>query len=430
MPRRKIREYDAKKMLGANLRNYGYGELSLDVALVDEKTDLEKLALEKQWLKTKKLVIKPDQLIGKKGKNNLILLDASFVDAKKFIKENMGKTVEVGGIVGELTHFIIEPFVEHDNEYFLAILSHREEDVILFSEKGGVDVEEHWNKIIQIPVMIGADIEKIDIKNKLAGVSGKQNERLVSFIKALYRYYIDFGCTYIEMNPLAFDKEGNIIPLGLVCELDDCEHFKCENKWGELQFPHAFGRKMYPEEKFVTELDDKTGASLKLTVLNPEGKIWLLVAGGGASVIYADTVVDFGHGKELGNYGEYSGDPNEEETYQYAKTVIDLATRNPKHETGNRILLIGGGVANFTNVANTFKGIVRALKEAKERLQKNKMKIYVRRGGPNYEEGLKMMSNLGKELGVPIEVYGPETHMTKIVDLAIKQLGETHAKRS
>ena len=32
-----------------------------------------------------------------------------------------------------------------------------------------------------------------------------------------------------------------------------------------------------------------------------------MVAGGGASVIYADTVGDLGYAHELGNYAEYSG---------------------------------------------------------------------------------------------------------------------------
>jgi succinyl-CoA synthetase beta subunit len=86
----------------------------------------------------------------------------------------------------------------------------------------------------------------------------------------------------------------------------------------------------------------------------------------------------------------------------------------------NASLVIGGGIANFTDVANTFKGIVRALKEYKTKLQENKVKIFVRRGGPNYKEGLRIMKELGNELGVPIEVYGPETHMTKIVSMALK----------
>ena len=44
---------------------------------------------------------------------------------------------------------------------------------------------------------------------------------------------------------------------------------------------------MTSAEKYVDELDGKTGASLKLSILNPKGRIWTMVAGGGASVIYA-----------------------------------------------------------------------------------------------------------------------------------------------
>jgi succinyl-CoA synthetase beta subunit len=86
-----------------------------------------------------------------------------------------------------------------------------------------------------------------------------------------------------------------------------------------------------------------------------------------------------------------------------------------------KFLLIGGGIANFTDVAATFGGIIQALTEFKQKLIDNNVKIYVRRGGPNYKEGLDKMRQLGETLGVPIEVYGPETHMTKIVSLALKQ---------
>jgi succinyl-CoA synthetase beta subunit len=143
-----------------------------------------------------------------------------------------------------------------------------------------------------------------------------------------------------------------------------------------------------------------------------------MVAGGGASVIFADTITDLGFMNELANYGEYSGDPSEEFTYLYAKTIIDLMTRkvNPK----GKLLLIGGGIANFTDVAATFKGIIRALTEYQKKLRENKVMIYVRRGGPNYQEGLGQMRALGEKIGIPIEVYGPETHMTKIVSIALR----------
>ena len=88
---------------------------------------------------------------------------------------------------------------------------------------------------------------------------------------------------------------------------------------------------------------------------------------------------------------------------------------NPK----GKILIIGGGIVNFTNVAATFKGIIRALKEYKNPLINHQVKIFVGRGGPNYQEGLKAMRLLGESLGVPIKVFGPETHITEIVPLAL-----------
>jgi len=84
-----------------------------------------------------------------------------------------------------------------------------------------------------------------------------------------------------------------------------------------------------------------------------------------------------------------------------------------------KLLIIGGGIANFTNVAATFKGIIRALKEYKQALAKYGVRIFVRRGGPNYQEGLRAMRLLGEDLGVEIQVFGPDTHITDIVPLAL-----------
>ena len=58
-----------------------------------------------------------------------------------------------------------------------------------------------------------------------------------------------------------------------------------------------------------------------------------MVAGGGASVIYADTICDYGGASELANYGEYSGAPSEQQTYEYAKTILHLMTQE-KHPQG------------------------------------------------------------------------------------------------
>ncbi|KAG1860961.1 citrate synthase-like protein [Suillus subluteus] len=135
-------------------------------------------------------------------------------------------------------------------------------------------------------------------------------------------------------------------------------------------------------------LDPSTCASLKLTVLNPTGRVWTMVAATG-----------FAH--EIFNYGEYSGAPSEGQRVEYTRTI------HPP------------GIANFTNVVPTFKGIIHAFTSYKPQLSAHNVKNYVRCSGPNWQEGLKAMRLLGESLGVPIRVFGPDTDITRIVPLAL-----------
>ncbi|MBE0449158.1 MAG: ATPase, partial [Actinobacteria bacterium] len=311
-------------------------------------------------------------------------------------------------------------FVPHKEEFYVAIKSERNGDTIYFSNHGGVDIEEVWDTVATISIGIDQDIDKVDIESKLPKDTPADKKKVFSdLIRGLFKFYTELGYAYLEINPFVVSGR-NIVPLDIKARIDDTAHFECASKWGDLSFPAPFGRTLSEEEEYIKDMDEKTGASLKLTVLNPKGRVWTMIAGGGASIIYTDTIVDLGYGEELANYGEYSGNPTTGETYEYAKTILDLMTREKDPKGRPKFLLIGGGIANFTDVAKTFKGIIMALKEYKQKLIDTNVKIFVRRGGPNYNEGLRMMRELGKDLGVPIEVYGPETHMTSIVNMALE----------
>jgi ATP citrate (pro-S)-lyase len=93
--------------------------------------------------------------------------------------------------------------------------------------------------------------------------------------------------------------------------------------------------------------------------------------------------------------------------------------RAPQHPEG-KVLFIGGGIANFTNVASTFKGVIRAIRDVAPVLVEHKVQIWVRRAGPNYQEGLKNIKSAGVELGLDMHVYGPEMHVSGIVPLALQ----------
>jgi ATP citrate (pro-S)-lyase len=324
-------------------------------------------------------------------------------------------------------------------------------DWILFTHEGGVDVGDVDAKAEKI--LIPVDLKKFPSNQELAATLLKKVPKgihnvLLDFIARLYAVYVDCQFTYLEINPLVVvpneaGTSAEVYFLDLAAKLDQTADFECGTKWAiarspaalglpgvktdgkvsidvgpPMEFPAPFGREMSKEEKYISDMDAKTGASLKLTVLNPTGRIWTLVAGGGASVVYADAIASAGFVSELANYGEYSGAPTETQTFNYARTVLDLMLRAPMHPEG-KVLFIGGGIANFTNVASTFKGVIRALRAVAPVLNEHKVQIWVRRAGPNYQEGLKNIKSVGEELGLNMHVYGPEMHVSGIVPLAL-----------
>ncbi|KAA3677397.1 ATP citrate (pro-S)-lyase, partial [Paragonimus westermani] len=305
---------------------------------------------------------------------------------------------EVGNVTGYLDRFIVEPFVPHDQseEYYICIYTERERNVIMFYQEGGIDVGSIDEKAKRFYVSIDEMMHREESSQPICSAAQLLASSLFDgVIEEARRISTRYSIYTFTANP-------NIVSV----------------------WPY-FDKIL---EAHIAQLDARTGASMKLSVLNPNGRIWTMSAGGGASVIYADTVCELAErlkqtgggglgASDLANYGEYSGAPSEGQTYEYAKTILSLMVRGDPHPDG-KVLLIGGGIANFTNVAATFKGIVRALVQYKTELQLHKVRIFVRRAGPNYQEGLRIMCELGPTLGIPIHVFGPETHMTAIVSMA------------
>ncbi|XP_065349094.1 ATP-citrate synthase isoform X2 [Cloeon dipterum] len=418
MSAKAIREATGKDLLNRFL-SPSSGAALCKFAAVDESTKWEALVAANPWLQTEKLVVKPDQLIKRRGKLGLIEVNCDLATAKSWIEQRIGKDIKIGKATGKLRSFIIEPFLPHKpaEEAYVCIYSHRSGDTILFHHEGGVDIGDVDSKAVKLEVPVGQIVSTKDIKNVLlTKIDASQQDLVAGFIESLYQQYVELYFTYLEINPLVITG-GKVYVLDLAAKLDATADFICRSKWGEIDYPPPFGRDAYPEEAYIADLDAKSGASLKLTILNKNGRIWTMVAGGGASVIYSDTICDLGGASELANYGEYSGAPSEQQTYEYAKTILSLMTQQ-KHPEG-KVLIIGGGIANFTNVAATFKGIVTALQEFQARLVEHNVSIFVRRAGPNYQEGLRIMRDVGQNLGIPLFVFGPETHMTAIVGMAL-----------
>lgn len=329
------------------------------------------------------------------------------------IKKRMKKGLAVLGatpekLLQELTRlkkegyrrFLIEPFVEHksEQEKFLALERTREGLAVYYSNKGGIDIEENRNEV-QKDILTSKNISQV------ASALGLPAQVLEKIREAFDKFYFSF----LEINPL-LAKDNKVHFLDMAVEVDSAGSFFVE-EWTEADFGRGGGQKTKEEENVET-LARRSQASLKLDVLNPNGSIFMLLSGGGASIVLADEVCNLGCGRELANYGEYSGNPNEEETYLYTKNVLSLLlkSRSPK-----KVLIIAGGVANFTDIRTTFNGIIRVINENTESLRRQKVKIFVRRGGPHQEEALEAMEEFLKKEGLYGRVCGPDVVLTDIV---------------
>ena len=172
-------------------------------------------------------------------------------------------------------------------------------------------------------------------------------------------------------------------------------------------------------EKAVQKQAETTSASLTLKILNKNGPILTLLSGGGASLVAFDSLVGAGLQENIINYSEYSGAPTRDETRVYVGTLLQLLFESTAPK---KVIVIAGGIANFTDILLTFEGVVDAFSEHITELQQRNVHICIRRGGPNQEKGLAHLRAFLTENELSNDVYGPELSLGAIGELVKKHL--------
>lgn len=159
MSAKAVREYHGKKLLAKYLQDIGGLEVEDRAALITSTTNYKELELAEPWLLTNtnksihtnsdgtaiasRLVVKPNQLIKRRGKAGLVGINLTWSEVQDWIRARMHQVIQVEHATGTLDHFIVEPFVPHQvesEEYYVCIQSEREGEEVLFYHEGGVDV--------------------------------------------------------------------------------------------------------------------------------------------------------------------------------------------------------------------------------------------------------------------------------------------------
>lgn len=367
MSRQKISEFTAKTVL--------YPVFKLDFNGLTITADTPVSTITKYFGDTN-LVLKVDQGVKKRGKLGLVKINLS----PKEIPEITKSWAKLGW-----SNFLVEPVYEHSStaEHYLSLTRSRSSWIINYSQAGGVDIESNWDSVTtNLPTKLETFLNTV-------------------LIPQLDAHHISF----LEMNPIII-RDEKIIPLDMAVEVDSAG----------TDLPMLPDRLLSESELMVATLDEHTPASLKFRLINPKGKIWMLLSGGGASLVLADEVADLGLGSELANYGEYSGAPTDDDVYSYTKIIIQQLLSTMYHvPCTKKALIIAGGVANFTDVKKTFSGIIRALTEQANELEKARVKVFVRRGGPNEIQGLSAMRTFLSSTNLLGSVYGHDVPLTQVV---------------
>lgn len=372
MARVKLSEYKAKSLLVP-----GYNGVTLRLATLDEDC--------KQLDDSVAYVIKVDQGIKKRGKQGLLRLNVHKTEAKTACSELAERGFE---------RFVAEPMFAHDEseEQYVSFERTREGIKVTYSKAGGVNVEDNPDSIRVYDI---ADVP-------------------------LPKDFVNAITTCMEKEHLSFVEINPIVVRGDTCTLLDAAVLA--DSAGDFQASWSDDDRVEPHvpsdaELTVAELNNNSPAAFSLRLLNPDGALWLLLSGGGASITIADEASNAGKADLIGNYGEYSGGPSGEETYLYTNAVLRaaFASRAPK-----KAIIIAGGVANFTDVKKTFTGIIRSLKENLDPLHEHGFKVFVRRGGPNEVEGLAMIEKFLKDNNLFGSVHGSDAVLTTVIHEALE----------
>lgn len=392
MPRRTISEFRAKTIVCAALGlPYRGWEVDAEQSLAQQLPSGEADG---------NFVVKVDQAVKGRFKKGLVLLSISPSDLEAAINTLRAKNYR---------WMLVEPMLVHESnqERYLSLVRDRSGLLLYHSASGGINIEDNTHSVQKVNLNDQTNWEE------LSHQTGLTSNQLSALTAVFERNHFVF----MEINP--YVVEGSTIHLlDLAVEVDDAATYFVED-WREPDIRSSHMQRT-PEEITIAKLAKKSPASFSFDILNPDGSIFLLLSGGGASITIADEVHNQGFGAQLANYGEYSGNPNAEETYIYTSAVLHALL---KSSAPKKALFIGGAVANFTDIANTFKGIIRALDECAPQLQQQSVKVFVRRGGPREEEGLKAMKRVLEKHGLLGAVHDATTPLATAVGEVLQEVG-------
>lgn len=307
----------------------------------------------------------------------------------------------------KITKVLVEEKLDIESEYYAGIIideSYKiKAPVIIFSTRGGIDIEEvakeYPEQVVRSPVNILKGINAENVLELMSPlyVQEEVKEQIVKSILGLYNTFRKYGASSAEINPLVLTKDIRIVAADCRISIDDSSVLLHP----ELGIEVARESERQPTEldKIAWKVEEKDYRGVFYFMqLAPETKERKYVGfhgiGGGASVLMADALVRAGF--QLASFADTSGNPTASKVYRCTKIILS-------HPGVEGYLLGGACIASQEQWYHAY-GLVKALRE--ELADKPGFPVIIVIAGNKEEESIRILKEGLKDLPIKLEIYG------------------------
>src|SRR5438046_5300129 len=326
------------------------------------------------------LVVKAQIHAGGRGKGTFtngfeggVHLSKSPAQAREIASKMLGQTLithETGPAGRVVNKVLVAQSAEIAREIYFAILLDRATaaPLVVTSTEGGVEIEavaaKSPEKIIRETIDPLAGLQPFQTRKlaKQLGFGSSQLKSASKLFEGLYRIFIAFDCSMVEVNPLVLTTKGEVLALDAKFNFDDNALYR---------HPEIAAMRDIAEEDTREVEASRHG----LSYIGLDGNLACLVNGAGLAMATMD-IIKF-YGGEPANFLDVGGGATEEQVTEAFKILV--ADKNVQAILVN----IFGGIMKCDVIA---QGILNAA-----RTVKLSVPLVVRLEGTNVERGKQLL---------------------------------------
>jgi succinyl-CoA synthetase beta subunit len=384
----KIHEYQAKELFRKHKIPIPKGGVAFSV------DEARKLAA---GLDGWPVVVKAQIHAGGRGKGGGVKLARSAEEVQQAARQILGMTLvthQTGPEGRRVRKLLVEQGLNIAKELYLGIIPDRAtaKIVVMASEAGGMDIEEvaarSPEKIIKAFVNPLLGLQAYHCRQLAFGLNlpPAASKSFMPMIQNLYRLFVEYDCSLVEINPLVLTADEAVIALDAKINLDDNALFRHTDI---LEF-----RDLDEENPLEVE-----ASKFNLNYITLDGNVGNMVNGAGLAMATMDLIKRAG--AEPANFLDVGGGASAEMVENGFRII--LSDRNVK----GILINIFGGILRCDTLA---KGVVEAA--AKTGIQ---VPVVVRMEGTNVEEGRRILAESGLNLITAADLKDAARKVAEIV---------------